>query len=223
MYFERCFAADFDPSVPVEERRACWQAWLAHYQNWQPPDRVDYVRERLLQLDPERAAVIALATGEGGTAPDSITETAPVLAAEARPAHAAAAGTELSASSDDGSHGSAAAPDAQHPVVVGASCATGTSAIASGAAPSCQASPVGGDGVDHGGVDPPRQQGRSVPSARERRMARRPILPRSEAPLCPGPCQPRWEDCVARCEHRSRDACLQACRLTLRMCSRACY
>ena len=64
VYFERCYAADLDRLVPNAERRACWSAWQEHYPAGQSRERLDYVRERLLRLDPERAAIVALATGE---------------------------------------------------------------------------------------------------------------------------------------------------------------
>ncbi len=63
-YFERCFAADRDARRSDSERRACWTAWHEHYQVGQPEDRVDYVRERLVMLDPARSSVIELATSE---------------------------------------------------------------------------------------------------------------------------------------------------------------
>lgn len=63
VYFERCYAADLEEGVPDEERRACWQQWVKHYQVGQPPDRIDYVRERILQLDPESAEILAMAAG----------------------------------------------------------------------------------------------------------------------------------------------------------------
>ena len=63
-YFEYCYAADRDDRRTDEERRACWTAWQAYYQTGQAPDRLDYVRERLVMLDPARASAIELATGE---------------------------------------------------------------------------------------------------------------------------------------------------------------
>jgi hypothetical protein len=62
-YFERCYAADRDARRTDDERRACWLAWSEHYRIGQPEDRLDYVRERLVMLDPVHASAIALATG----------------------------------------------------------------------------------------------------------------------------------------------------------------
>lgn len=64
MYFERCHAADRDPARSDDERRACWQAWRDHYEVGQPDDRIDYVRERLVMLDPTNGDAIALASPE---------------------------------------------------------------------------------------------------------------------------------------------------------------
>ncbi len=69
VYFERCHAADRDPARSDGDRRACWQAWHEHYEVGQPHDRVDYVQERLVMLDPTSGDAIALATPddtEGG-------------------------------------------------------------------------------------------------------------------------------------------------------------
>jgi hypothetical protein len=81
-YFEQCYAADIDPHVPDAERRACWMAWKRDYQIGASPERLDYVRERLAMLDPDRAAAIALATGDDA-APEmlDVTETVADVAA----------------------------------------------------------------------------------------------------------------------------------------------
>ncbi len=61
-YFERCYAADRDPARTDDERRACWGAWHADYEVGQPPDRIDYVHERLVMLDPASRDAITLST-----------------------------------------------------------------------------------------------------------------------------------------------------------------
>lgn len=68
-YFEQCYAADLDQAVSDAERRTCWQAWSRDYQVGASPERLDYVHERLAMLDPDRAAAIALATGDDGSIP----------------------------------------------------------------------------------------------------------------------------------------------------------
>lgn len=47
IYFERCYAADFDPRVPLAEKHACWTAWREHYTPGQTPDRVGYCEQRI--------------------------------------------------------------------------------------------------------------------------------------------------------------------------------
>jgi hypothetical protein len=64
LYFERCHAADLDPARTDAERRACWQAWRDHYDVGQSADRDDYVRERLVMLDPQSGSAISLATAD---------------------------------------------------------------------------------------------------------------------------------------------------------------
>lgn len=122
VYFERCYAADLDQRVPVEERRACWQAWVAHWQHDQDPARIDYVRERLLRLDPERAALIALATGGSDADPVPLTDTAPAIAAEAHRVREASSTTadEARESAGDSVERSVAPPDGQAATRVGA-------------------------------------------------------------------------------------------------------
>lgn len=51
VYFERCYAADFDARIPLAEKHACWTAWLEHYTTGQPPERARYARERLYQVE----------------------------------------------------------------------------------------------------------------------------------------------------------------------------
>jgi len=47
VYFERCYAADFDARIGPEQKEACWQAWLAFYTRHQPAHRVDYAMRRI--------------------------------------------------------------------------------------------------------------------------------------------------------------------------------
>lgn len=51
VYFERCYAADFDPQIPLAEKHACWNAWLSHYTTGQSRERVRYARRRLYQIE----------------------------------------------------------------------------------------------------------------------------------------------------------------------------
>jgi hypothetical protein len=47
VYFERCYAADFDPRISLAEKHACWTSWLEHYTSAQPPERAEYARRRV--------------------------------------------------------------------------------------------------------------------------------------------------------------------------------
>lgn len=51
VYFEQCHGADYDPDLPPELRRACWAAWLEHYQIGQPPHRIAHAQKRIAALD----------------------------------------------------------------------------------------------------------------------------------------------------------------------------
>ncbi len=51
VYFERCYAADFDARIPLAEKHACWTAWLEHYTGGQPPERATYARERVFAIE----------------------------------------------------------------------------------------------------------------------------------------------------------------------------
>lgn len=51
VYFERCYAADFDTRIAVAEKHACWTAWLEHYTIGQPEDRRDYAQERIYAIE----------------------------------------------------------------------------------------------------------------------------------------------------------------------------
>lgn len=63
-YFERCYAGDRDPAYSDDARRSCWDRWLAFHTVGQSDERIGHARERLLQLNPERAAAVEMATGE---------------------------------------------------------------------------------------------------------------------------------------------------------------
>lgn len=230
VYFERCYAADLDRAVPIGERRACWQSWMAHYQLGQPPDRIDYVRERILRLDPERAEVVALAIGEGDPVPASQSE--PAIAAEAELVAATASGeAPLSqpeaAEPDPDSSSTGAEPgfDGRAGALVepDSSAAYDTSApppASRGAdsAPEAEASDPEVTPVPD--PDPPP---RTVLPARERRAARQPPIPRSASPQCAEACRPGWESCLASCAEGDPAACRRACRLRHWVCARGCY
>jgi hypothetical protein len=219
VYFERCYAADLDARVPIAERHGCWQGWLEHWQRDQSPERIDYVRERLLRLDPERAAVVAMALGGGELDPVPMTDATPAIAAEARAVSAAASTSPAEAAaqrSADGAEGAAAA--ALDP---------GAEPLGPGeAAPTRTAEPVRVEPPDSSmaeAVDSPEAPPRTVRPSHVRRAERTPVIPTSDAPHCAETCRPAWEACTERCATGDRAACLRACRLGLRACGRACY
>jgi hypothetical protein len=51
VYFERCYAADFDARIPLAEKHACWTAWTAHYTIGEAEDRADYARARIYAIE----------------------------------------------------------------------------------------------------------------------------------------------------------------------------
>ena len=51
VYFERCYAADFDPRVPLAEKHACWSAWREHYAAGQPQERLEYAQARIYAIE----------------------------------------------------------------------------------------------------------------------------------------------------------------------------
>jgi len=169
VYFERCDAADLDVRVPVEERRACWQAWLANHAEAAPRERVGYARERHLHLERMGADAVALSTGVEVEAPDAIQTEAATLA---------------------GAPSETAVPAASTPI------------------PAADSSPDGR--VDRA---PPRRVQGPHPS----------VPPAQDAAACAARCRPAWDACAAPCGGTARQACLHACRASLRVCAHACY
>lgn len=190
VYFERCYAADFDTQVPIEERRACWQSWLEHWQRDQAAPRIDYVRERILRLDPARSAAVALATGD-----EEIPHAAPEIAREATIVVETTGGD---ATSNDGS------AEAIEP------------------APAIDVASEPDTSPAHDVGDAPVLPSH-VPPAQERRRSRMAPLPRATLPHCAEACRPGWTSCTTRCDEGDHHACLRACRLELRTCTRGCY
>jgi hypothetical protein len=74
VYFERCYAADFDARIPLAEKHACWTAWLAHYTIGQPAERREYARDRVYAIEhgesvPRLPGLPAVAIGPRTAAP----------------------------------------------------------------------------------------------------------------------------------------------------------
>ncbi len=199
-YFEECYAADIDPHVTDADRRGCWQAWRRYYEVGASPERLDYVRERLAMLDPDRAAAIALSTGDDGS-----------IALLDEAALADAAGTdEASAPTDP-----AAAPEVAS--------ADGTRADEGAAQAPEDAPPVGPQPSEAAPPDLSHEE--SVRAARharaqERHARRGAVAPVTLTPHCP--CAEAWQACASACLADDR-GCVGACRREHLLCSRSCY
>src|SRR4051812_32084625 len=55
--FEHCYRLDEERTVPIDQKRACWQAWSRSHTYGQSRDRMEYARAR------DRALYDAQATG----------------------------------------------------------------------------------------------------------------------------------------------------------------
>ncbi|MDH3202043.1 MAG: hypothetical protein OEM15_14220 [Myxococcales bacterium] len=76
-YYERCYAADHNPSVSSDTRRECWSRWLEAHSSNQPPERITFAEQRLQQL---------AADGSTRPLPDQEPEPVPELEHEYPPA-----------------------------------------------------------------------------------------------------------------------------------------
>jgi hypothetical protein len=98
VYFERCYAAELEAALSVEDKRACWEAWLAHYVTGQPIDRQRYAASRVEALArgetlapveptpplPLRRSVITATDADGPPSAEPLPRTGnPLCAAEA--------------------------------------------------------------------------------------------------------------------------------------------
>lgn len=50
-YFEHCHAAELNPERTMDERKACWSAWLEYYAEPQPPERRAYAAGRIAAIE----------------------------------------------------------------------------------------------------------------------------------------------------------------------------
>lgn len=214
-YFEECYAADLDRAVPDAERRACWQAWSRSYLVGASAERLDYVHERLAMLDPDRAAAIALATGDDGSIEQLDTP-------ETNDAASLYAQSTLETPPTE--------PTSTE--IVGG--AQDTTDVAADLAPTITATPVA---VNEPMVTPLRTPmpsevaptdttiARTATDARharthERHLHRGIVAPASDTPRCP--CEAGWQTCSAGCLADDH-GCIGACRSDFRICSRSCY
>lgn len=51
--FEHCYGMDLNPRSEPNQRKACWQTWVAAYTIGQPRDRIEYAQRRLRALSGE--------------------------------------------------------------------------------------------------------------------------------------------------------------------------
>ncbi len=200
-YYEHCHAADLDPSRSTEERIACWTAWVEHYREGMPPERVLHARRRLAGL-------------EDGLAPAPLPGVTPAfsatfLALESAPSAVGTAPTtrsdELHAASVGGGSASTSANEL-HDQRMG-----GRPTVASAPEAAVAASP-------------PPTTAETAERVSERRPSRpRPMAPRASSPThpCVAVCLPRWNRCVGRANGRGLDG-LEACRIEHRVCLQAC-
>jgi hypothetical protein len=116
--FEHCYRLDEEPSVPVAQKRACWQSWAKYYTYGQTRDRVEYAMSRDRAL-----AEASMNERDAKTAPK------PVRAVAApTPTNAFAPPPQTMPREDAGAPADAAAPSApDEPVLAnapGSSCAS---------------------------------------------------------------------------------------------------
>lgn len=195
-YFEECYAADLDAHVTDADRRGCWQAWKRYYQTGASPERLDYVRERLAMLDPDRAEAIALSTGDDG----SIEQLDEAALADASgdatgetPTDETATGETPETDTEDGD---------------GAEAST---------------APIGPTPSEAAPPDPSHEEiVRAARHARsqERHLRRGVVAPVTLTPHCP--CAEAWQACSSACLADDR-GCVGACRREHLLCSRSCY
>jgi hypothetical protein len=200
-YFERCHTADFDPEVSVEKRRKCWAKWLEHYTVGQPPERVQYARQRLHAL--ERGETMDPLPGLG---PVGTSYRASFLTS--RPAQRSAGGE--GASSDRGARGTTQKADG------------GTSAASTDGGTSVA---VADGGVAEAGASISATADAGADAAKDAREVDIPSPPDDDQH--PGPCatvcDPRWRACARRCTGPEADSCLEACKSEYRLCMGGCY
>lgn len=49
--FQRCEAADYDPSLSAEQRRACWAGWISEYAELAEPGQWQVAQSRITALE----------------------------------------------------------------------------------------------------------------------------------------------------------------------------
>ncbi len=203
-YFERCHAADLDDQRTVDERQACWAAWLRHWSSAQPAVRVRYAERRVAALSrgEEMAPLPHESPGEPAVADDAPPGSAQVLveaSTSGGPPQIEVAPGEADPQSE--AEETEEAPDDE------------TAAAIAEAAEDDRAD---GDPIDELRPGPP------PPPVREPRPAPPPPAPVPDGTHpCTELCNPRWDICVRRCSGRGAP-CVNACRSEYRICMGAC-
>lgn len=197
-YFERCHAADLDDERTVDERQACWAAWLRHWSSAQPAVRVRYAERRLA----------ALSRGEAMAPLPHESAGEPALADDAPPGSAQVL---VEASTSGGPPRIEVAPGEANPQGNGEGDETEAAVAAA----------TTDDRADDDPIDPLRP-GPPPPPVRQPPPAPPPPAPVQEGTHpCTDLCNPRWEICVRQCGNRGAP-CVNACRSEYRVCMGAC-
>lgn len=195
-YYEHCHAADLDPARSTDDRLQCWSAWVEHYHQGMPPERVSHARRRLVAL--ENGITIA-------PLPDvTPSYTSTFMALEAAPP---------SASSSESTSDALDAATAERPTIDASESRTDTPP----ARPSDDVLATASPAADATSPSRPVRDPSDVPPRP------RPLAPRASSPThpCTPVCQPRWDACVDRASARGLDG-LEACRIEHRVCMNGC-
>lgn len=202
-YYEHCHAADLDPSRSTEERIACWTAWVEHYREAMPPERVLHARRRLAGL-------------EDGLAPAPLPHVTPAfsatfLALESAPSAAVTVPTAAPTARSEEPHAAGVGGGSTNADELRDQRVGGHPMVAS--APEAAVTP-----------SPPPTTAETDAQARGRPLSLpRPMAPRANSPThpCTAVCLPRWNHCVGRANGRGPDG-LEACRIEHRVCLQGC-
>jgi len=198
-YFERCHAADLDDERTVDERQACWAAWLRHWSSAQPAVRVRYAERR----------VAGLSRGEAMAPLPHESAGEPALADDAPPGSAQVL---VEASTNGGPPRVEVAPGEANP--------QGEDESGEPMDPAIEAA-TEDPTADRDPIDPLRP-GPPPPPVRRPRPAPPPPAPITAGTHpCTDLCNPRCDVCVRQCGDRGAP-CFNACRSEYRVCMGAC-
>ena len=191
--FERCYAFDYDPNVPVSSRASCWTSWLQSYQFGASADRVEYARGRAanpgavpgLSAPPPANGIATPTPSAASPAPTPAPKPAPPVAALVAPQSPVAA---------------------TNPAVVGRAATTATPG--SGTNDTWQRAQISGGGNPVAAPPPTSTQsatGSEPPGA-----------------ACAADCRNAWSASAAQCVSRDA-ACTARSDETYRDCMRGCF